>query len=98
LIIFVLMATTCLTTEAALQTGLLPAQERREGRFAKVSSRLKTFQTAFAKFKPVAPAQAGLVWYFCYTVHILPCSRVVLHQTLNLFKQKSAFPYWLLPW
>ena len=55
------MATTCLTTEAALQTGLLPAQERREGRFAKVSSRLKTFQTAFATFKPVAPAQAGLI-------------------------------------
>ena len=32
------MTTTCPTTEAALQAGLLPAQERREGRFAKVSA------------------------------------------------------------
>ena len=41
------MATTCPTTEAALQAGLLPAQERREGHFAKVSGRLKNFfQTA----------------------------------------------------
>ena len=46
LIIPILMATTCPTTEAALQAGLLPAQERREGRFAKVSGRLKGFQTA----------------------------------------------------
>ena len=29
------MATTCSTTEAALQTGLLPTQERRKGCFAK---------------------------------------------------------------
>ena len=35
------MAAICPTTEAALQAGLLPAQERREGRFAKVSGRLK---------------------------------------------------------
>ena len=35
------MAPTRSTTEAALQAGLLPAQERREGRFAKVSGRLK---------------------------------------------------------
>ena len=40
------MATTCPTTEAALQAGLLPAQERWEGCFAKVSGRLKKFQTA----------------------------------------------------
>ena len=32
------MVPTCPTTEAALQTGLLPAQERREGRFAKASA------------------------------------------------------------
>ena len=32
------MATTCPTTEAALQTGLLPAQERRKGCFAKASA------------------------------------------------------------
>ena len=32
------MATTCPITEAALQTGLLPAQERRKGRFAKASA------------------------------------------------------------
>ena len=32
------MATTCPTTEAALQTGLLPTQERRKGRFAKASA------------------------------------------------------------
>ena len=31
------MAATCPTTEAALQTGLLPAQERRKGCFAKAS-------------------------------------------------------------
>ena len=37
LIIPILMATTCPTTEAALQAGLLPAQERREGCFTKVS-------------------------------------------------------------
>ncbi len=42
------MATTCPTTEAALQAGLLPAQERRKGHFAKVAGRLKEkFQTAF---------------------------------------------------
>ena len=35
------MAPTRPTTEAALQAGRLPAQERREGRFAKVSGRLK---------------------------------------------------------
>ena len=40
------MAPTRSTTEAALQAGLLPAQERREGRFAKVSGRLKRIQTA----------------------------------------------------
>ena len=40
------MAPTRPATEAALQAGLLPAQERREGRFAKVSGRLKGFQTA----------------------------------------------------
>ena len=33
--------TTCPTTEAALQAGLLPAQERRKGRFLKVAGRLK---------------------------------------------------------
>ena len=38
LIVFVLMVTTCPTTEAALQTGLLPTQERRKGRFAKASA------------------------------------------------------------
>ena len=32
------MATTCPTTEAALQTGLLPAQERRKRCFAKASA------------------------------------------------------------
>ena len=32
------MAATCPTTEAALQTGLLPAQERRKGCFAKASA------------------------------------------------------------
>ena len=32
---------TCPTTEAALQTGLLPAQERRKGCFAKALGRLK---------------------------------------------------------
>ena len=32
------METTCPTTEAALQTGLLPTQERRKGRFAKASA------------------------------------------------------------
>ena len=31
------MVATCPTTEAALQTGLLPAQERRKGCFAKAS-------------------------------------------------------------
>ena len=36
LIIPILMATTCPTTEAALQAGLLPAQERRKGSFAKI--------------------------------------------------------------
>ncbi|MBP7968825.1 MAG: hypothetical protein KAZ00_01225 [Neisseria sp.] len=41
LIISILMTTTCLTTEAALQAGLLPAQERQIFGFAKVSSRLK---------------------------------------------------------
>ena len=54
------MTTTCSTTEAALQAGLLPAQERRKGSFAKIlgclfvyyflgleqTGRLKTFQTA----------------------------------------------------
>ena len=35
------MASTCPTTEAALQAGLLPAQERRKGHFAKVAGRLK---------------------------------------------------------
>ena len=35
------MAATCPTTEAALQAGLLPAQERRKGHFAKVAGRLK---------------------------------------------------------
>ena len=35
------MAAICPTTEAALQAGLLPAQERRKGHFAKVSGRLK---------------------------------------------------------
>ena len=35
------MVTTCPTTEAALQAGLLPAQERRKGHFAKVAGRLK---------------------------------------------------------
>ena len=38
------MATTCPTTEAALQTGLLPTQERRKGCFAKASGRLKAFR------------------------------------------------------
>ena len=32
------MAATCPTTEAALQTGLLPAQERRKRCFAKASA------------------------------------------------------------
>ena len=32
------MATACPTTEAALQTGLLPTQERQRGRFAKASA------------------------------------------------------------
>ena len=32
------MATTRPTTEAGLQTGLLPAQERRKGCFAKASA------------------------------------------------------------
>ena len=32
------MATTCPTIEAALQTELLPKQERRKGRFAKASA------------------------------------------------------------
>ena len=42
------MGTTYPTAEAALQTGLLPAQERRKGHFAKVAGRLKEkFQTAF---------------------------------------------------
>ena len=40
------MAATCRTIEAALQTGLLPAQERRKRCFAKASGRLKSFQTA----------------------------------------------------
>ena len=35
------MAATGPTTEAVLQAGLLPAQERREGCFAKVAGRLK---------------------------------------------------------
>ena len=38
------MTTTCPTTEAALQAGLLPAQERREGHFTKVSGRLNAFR------------------------------------------------------
>ena len=38
------MAITCPTTEAALQAGLLPAQERREGHFTKVSGRLNAFR------------------------------------------------------
>jgi hypothetical protein len=37
LIVSFLMAATCLTTQAVLQAGLLPAQERRKGSFAKVS-------------------------------------------------------------
>ena len=32
------MVPTCPTTEAALQTGLLPTQEQRKGRFAKASA------------------------------------------------------------
>ena len=40
----ILMATTCPTTEAGLQAGLLPAQERRKGCFAKASGRLKSFR------------------------------------------------------
>ena len=32
------MVPTCPTTEAALQTGLLPTQERQKGRFAKASA------------------------------------------------------------
>ena len=44
LMVSILMATTCPTTEAALQAGLLPAQERRKGRFAKVSGRLKALK------------------------------------------------------
>ena len=35
------MAAICQTTEAALQAGLLPAQERRKGHFAKVAGRLE---------------------------------------------------------
>ena len=35
------MAAICPTAEAALQAGLLPAQERRKGHFAKVAGRLK---------------------------------------------------------
>ena len=35
------MAAICPTTEAALQAGLLPAQERRNGHFAKVAGRLE---------------------------------------------------------
>ena len=35
------MAAICPTTEAALQAGLLPAQERRNGHFAKGTGRLE---------------------------------------------------------
>ncbi|WP_281787807.1 hypothetical protein, partial [Uruburuella suis] len=36
----ILMTTTCPTTEAALQAGLLPVQEPRKGRFTKSSDGL----------------------------------------------------------
>ncbi len=57
------MATICPTTEAALQAGLLPAQERRKGHFAKVAGRLKEkFQTAF--FYTQSLNEQSLAWQF----------------------------------
>ena len=54
------MAATCPTTEAALRTGLLPAQERRKGHFTKVSGRLKVFRRPETFAKPdICRTRAG---------------------------------------
>ena len=80
------MATICPTTEAALQAGLLPAQERRKGHFAKVAGRLeKSFRRPVRHVYDYAALIVPTAVCICIGMHAVK-RRNRTHEIHNLHK------------